>query len=144
MQALVLFGGMLSVLGSNSTRSAWIEQQSVPHDTCRMGTMHIDYERSGGFAGLQVSIAIDTDSLPPGEAQELCNLVEDAGFFDLSSALGDSTAVPDQFVYKVTVEAAGRRRHTIEVTESAVPPDLRPLLERLHRAARRARRSGGS
>ena len=140
---LVLFAGVLSVLGSNSTQSAWIEQQSVPNDTCRMGTMHIDYERSGGFAGLQVSIAIDTDSLPPGEAQELCNLVEDAGFFDLSTAIGDSTAAPDQFVYKVTVEAAGRR-HEIEVTESVVPPDLRPLLQRLHRAARRARRIGGS
>ena len=105
--------------------------------------MHIDYERSGGFAGLQVSIAIDTDSLPPGEAQELCNLVEDAGFFDLAATIGDPTAAPDQFVYKVTVEAAGRR-HAIEVTDSAVVPDLRRLLERLHRVARRARRSGGS
>ena len=105
--------------------------------------MHIDYERSGGFAGLQVSIAIDTDSLPPGEAQELCNLVEDAGFFDLTATIGDSTSGADQFTYKITVETEARR-HSIEVAESAAPSALQPLLQRLHRAARRARRSGSS
>jgi hypothetical protein len=101
--------------------------------------MRIHFERSGGFAGITLSVTIETDTLPPGDAEELQRLVERAGFFDLPATIADTTPVADQFVYRVTVEADARS-HTVETSEGAAPSTLRPLLDWLNRATRRARR----
>ncbi|MCL4250555.1 MAG: hypothetical protein KJ065_20560 [Anaerolineae bacterium] len=103
--------------------------------------MKIAFERSGGFAGLRITVTIDTDTLPPHEAAQLESLVEDAKFFDLPARLRSSTGGADQFQYVVTV-ADGERRHTVRTTDSAAPETLQPLLRRLVILARTSRRDG--
>jgi hypothetical protein len=97
--------------------------------------MRINFERSGGFAGMRVTATIDTDSLPADEAAELLQLVESAGFFDLPTTI-PSTVGADQFTYQLTVQSESRQ-HRVEVREGGVPPSLRPLLQRLTSLARR-------
>jgi hypothetical protein len=99
-------------------------------------TMRIHFERTGGFAGLVLATTVESDTLSQQDEQRLRQLIDEAGFFDLPAVLHDTGAAADQFGYKVSVEIAGRS-HTVEVTEGAVPPALRPLLEWLARAARR-------
>jgi hypothetical protein len=98
--------------------------------------MRIHFERSGGFAGLALATTVESDTLSQQDDQRLRQLIDEAGFFDLPPVLHDTASAADQFGYKVTVEIAGRT-HTVEATEGAVPPSLRPLLEWLARAARR-------
>ncbi|MDH3291009.1 MAG: hypothetical protein OEO20_07445 [Gemmatimonadota bacterium] len=102
-------------------------------------TMRIHFERSGGFAGLQLAVTIESDTLSQEDLQQLRWLVDEADFFALPSELREQTPRADQFVYKVTVESAGRR-HTVETTDEAAPPTLQPLLDWLSRAVRTARR----
>jgi hypothetical protein len=102
-------------------------------------TMRIHFERSGGFAGLQLAVTIESDTLSQEDVQQLRRLVDEAEFFALPSELRESTPGADQFVYRVTVESAGRR-HTVETTDEAAPPTLQALLDWLNRAARRTRR----
>ncbi|MGE5072070.1 MAG: protealysin inhibitor emfourin, partial [Anaerolineae bacterium] len=49
--------------------------------------MHIDFTRTGGFAGIRLSTSVDTSELPPEQAHELDHLVEDAAFFELPKEL---------------------------------------------------------
>lgn len=102
--------------------------------------MRVHFTRTGGFAGLQLDVTIESDTLSQADAQELSRLVEEADFFNLAAALTDTVGA-DEFTYKVTVEKAGQV-HTIETDDSAAPPELQPLLDWLARAARRRRRSG--
>lgn len=99
-------------------------------------TMRIYFERTGGFTGLALATTVESDTLSQQDEQRLRQLIDEAGFFDLPAVLHDTAAAVDQFGYKVTVEIAGRS-HTVEATEGAIPPPLRPLLEWLARAARR-------
>jgi hypothetical protein len=103
--------------------------------------MRIEFQRSGGFAGLRLATTVDTDKLPADEADELKRLVDAADFFHLPATL-KATRGADQFTYRLTVEA-GDRQHTLEVSESAAPESLRPLLQRLAALARTAPRSSG-
>ena len=99
--------------------------------------MRLDYERSGGFAGLRFTATVDTASLPAAEAAALREMVERAKFFDLPAVIPTLTPGADRFVYKLTVEVEGRRQ-AVEAGESAIPDALRPLIEQLQRMARRA------
>lgn len=97
--------------------------------------MRIQFERSGGFAGMLVRTNIDTGSLPPEEANKLKKMVAEAGFFDLPAQLSSPTPGADQFQYKVTIEE-GDRRHTVETDDQAAPDSLWPLLRELTVRAR--------
>ena len=94
--------------------------------------MRILFERTGGFAGRRLRARIDSAALTDDEAERLTRLVNDAGFFDLPSWLQPPDPSPDRFSYVVTVEA-GPRAHTVQAAESAIPPQLRPLLTWLTR-----------
>jgi len=98
--------------------------------------MRVHFERSGGFGGLLLAVAIESDTLPVDEQQQLRQLIDEADFFNLPAELSDSGTAVDQFVYKVVVESADRS-HSIQTTEGAAPPSLQPLLDWLTRAARR-------
>jgi hypothetical protein len=97
--------------------------------------MKIEYERSGGFAGMRFAAKVDTASLPPAESDSLRRLITEAKFFNLPAMIPSAGA--DGFTYKVTVEEK-KKRHTVEVGDSAIPDSLRPLVERLHQFARRS------
>ncbi len=95
--------------------------------------MHIEFTRSGGFAGMRIKQTFDTSAMAPDEAQELNGLIDSAAFFDLPEALRSAGA--DQLQYKITIEREGKS-HTVTADERAVPPGLSPLVKRLMAAAR--------
>ncbi len=107
-------------------------------EASEMSIKRVQFERTGGFAGLRLAVDLNIDSLSAAEADELRRLVEGARFFELPSEVVSPAEGADQFVYKLTVESADRS-HTVEVAESAVPETLRPLIDWLTAAARRRR-----
>lgn len=96
--------------------------------------MHISFERSGGITGMPVTIAIDTDSLSSDEVSQLCQLVDNSGFFELPTATTEPSQ-PDRFQYKVIIRE-GDRQHTVKIGETAINNKLKPLLDWLIAAAR--------
>ena len=96
--------------------------------------MHISFERSGGITGMPVTIAIDTDSLSSDEVSQLCQLVDNSGFFELPTATTEP-GQPDRFQYKVIIRE-GDRQHTVKIGETAINNKLKPLLDWLIAAAR--------
>ncbi|MBI3244583.1 MAG: hypothetical protein HYZ49_20070 [Chloroflexi bacterium] len=99
--------------------------------------MKIMFERSGGVAGMRVTTTVNTDTLPANEAQMLREMVDKAKFFDLPAVLAaPKSNNADRFQYKLTVEV-GNRRHTVETGETAAPPTLQPLIQRLGEMAKK-------
>src|SRR5262249_5561649 len=96
--------------------------------------MRIQFARTGGFAGMPLSVLIDLDTLPAAESQRLRDLIDSAGFFALPAVMTTSVPGGDRFQYTLTIETP-ERRHTVEIHEAAAPPPLRPLLEWLTSAA---------
>ncbi len=97
--------------------------------------MLIHLERTGGFAGLRRTVTLNTDTLPSEEARKLQEMIDAAGFFDLPEKFPLPARGADYFVYRLTVEKDGKK-HTVEVSEPAVPAELRPLLQSLLKYAR--------
>jgi hypothetical protein len=110
----------------------------VQNFSCDTTAMQIQFIRSGGFAGMTFTATIDTDSLPEGERDRICQLVEDAKFFSLPAILVEPNPQPDGITYEVTIEHEGRS-HTVSTSDEAAPSTLVPLLDWLNRAARRQR-----
>jgi hypothetical protein len=102
--------------------------------------MIIHYERTGGFAGMRMEATIDTEKLPPAEAQILENELASADFFNLPAKTSSPGPGADRFTYRITVES-GDRSHTVEAGEASAPERLLPLIERLNDLARSARGS---
>lgn len=97
--------------------------------------MKISFVRTGGFAGIRLATTVDIAALPPDEAKQLRTLVNSAGFFTLPASIRAKTSGVDRFQYTLTVETPDRQ-HTVTLDESAVPPELRPLLNWLMTAAK--------
>lgn len=92
--------------------------------------MRIHFTRSGGFTGMKLSTALNTEELPPEQAAEVDKLVGEAAFFELPERLLPERPQPDRFHYQVTVEA-GEKSRSVECSEATVPDSLRPLLNYL-------------
>jgi len=101
--------------------------------------MRIQFERSGGFAGMRITATIDTDSLSPDDAKSLREMVDASDFFNLPSTIRSPSSTADSFQYKVIIEDQGRK-HMVEAGDQAVPPTLKPLLRRLEILARSSHR----
>jgi len=92
--------------------------------------MKIYFERSGGFTGILRSLSVDTSSLPSDQAGQIQNMVEKANFFNLSPAQPQSKpGSADYFTYKITVEAEDGRTHSVECTDIAMQPSIKPLID---------------
>ncbi len=100
--------------------------------------MRIQFERTGGFAGMRLAATIDTATLPADQANTLSGLIEAAHFFDLPAQIPAPPQAADQFQSRVTIEAEGKR-HTIEAGEGGASPALQALLQQLAVLARSAR-----
>jgi hypothetical protein len=88
--------------------------------------------------GLPMTAALDSDSLSEQDERDLRDMLETAGFFQLPDAISSSGPRGDRFLYRLTVDV---EEDTVEMSDSAVPSELRPLVERLTMASRRARGS---
>ena len=90
--------------------------------------MKIQFSRTGGFAGIKLQWELDLDKSPRPVARAVQRLVKESKFFELPAECRQPR--PDQFQYLVAVEHDGRR-HQVRADESALPENLRPLVERL-------------
>lgn len=95
------------------------------------------YERTGGFMGRKVSVTIDLDDLPDDQAELLDDLLNEADFFELPADLTTPT-MPDAFTYNITV-FGDDGQHSVRVSDTTAPDDLRPLLEELSKQSRMQR-----
>ena len=97
--------------------------------------MVIGFQRSGGFAGLTISTALDTSKLPAGEGRELEELVAKLE----ASGAGETAAPgkPDRFQYEVTVRRGGKEQ-CFRLAEHELTPDGRELVKRLTERARKS------
>jgi hypothetical protein len=100
--------------------------------------MRIEFERSGGFAGMRLSTSVDTGDLAPGDATLLESAVEAADVAQLPRRLVSGAPGADRFQYHVVVEQ-GDERYEVDVGEAAIPDSLRPLIEHLSTLARTGR-----
>ena len=98
--------------------------------------MRIEFERSGGFAGMRLSGSVDTSELPAEQARSLEEAVGAAQFWDLPGEIPGDRQGADRFQYIVTVKDADRR-HTVHVGESAMPEALGALVKAVTRLVRR-------
>ena len=93
--------------------------------------MNIYFLRTGGLAGLRLSLALDTQDLPEEEAGRIRRLVEASGFFDLDPNEVRAAPAPDRFEYRVAVRSDVWGERELILAESAIPDEIRPLLEHL-------------
>jgi hypothetical protein len=112
----------------------------TPNPSARSGPMRVEFERTGGVAGMRLVATIDGEALAPDERAQLEELISAVDFFALPERLASPLPGADRFQYRITVEQ-GEQRHTIVIGEATTPPALRPLLEWLTRAARGPRGS---
>lgn len=94
--------------------------------------VRVEFERSGGVAGVVLRAAVDTEELPVEEAEALMALLGGSGL----PRLARGVRAADQFQYRLEVVRGGRRSR-YAFAESQVTPELRPLLERLTELATR-------
>lgn len=100
------------------------------------GELRIDFQRTGGFAGLSIGTSVDVSQLPPEEARKLQQLVESLE----RSGADDSPppGKPDRFQYELTV-TRGKQSRRYRLAEQELSPDARELVKRLVDRARAAR-----
>ena len=100
--------------------------------------MRVEFERTGGFAGMQLSTDVDTADLAPRDAELLESAVKEADFAQLPRRLMSAAPGADRFQYHLVVEQGGER-YEIDVGEAALTDALRPLIEHLSTFARTGR-----
>ncbi len=93
-------------------------------------------ERTGGIAGGRTTVTLNTESLPPDDAHNLHQMVEDAGFFSLPEKLPEPNTGADLFNYRLTVEKfalsfSQGKKHTVEVDQLNIPENLQHLIQAL-------------
>lgn len=103
--------------------------------------MQIQYTREGGFAhfpGLSKPVIIDNDHLSQEEIDELEQLINTMGFFDLPEVASAPVGAADHYTYTITI-AHGNHRHTIQCSELCDNPHLQNLLQVLENKAKTIR-----
>lgn len=105
--------------------------------------MNIYFLRTGGLAGVRLSLALDTDDLPEEEAGRIRRLVEASGFFELDAHEVRASPAPDRFEYRLAIRSQVWGERELMLAESAVPDEIRPLLDHLTALAMSRRASSG-
>jgi len=90
--------------------------------------VRITVRRSGGFAGLRLERAIDTERLPAPEREAVEHLVVEARFFELPER--ETSGLPDVILYYVRIELHDRS-HEVTTDERAAPDPLVTLANRV-------------
>lgn len=94
--------------------------------------MIVRHERSGGFAGITITVEVDSESLSAKEAKELKELVEKA----LPPDQPKKTTMPDQFEYEFVVKDGDKSRKYL-VNDETLTDDMRALSKWLIAAAQK-------
>ena len=96
----------------------------------------IDFERTGGFAGISLHTTIDSHSLSADESEELVRLLAESGLPEITPEPRTAGSFPDQFTYLITLQY-GEERHILHMAEKQVPQSVKPLLSFLTKRSRR-------
>jgi|tagenome__1003787_1003787.scaffolds.fasta_scaffold18318117_2 hypothetical protein len=88
----------------------------------------IELIRSGGVAGVTRRTTLASEDLSAAEAAEVERLL--AALDDVPEAPPAPGRGADRFQYDLRVTRGGRTR-TLTFTEGAIPPEIRPLIDRL-------------
>jgi len=135
---LVVAAWLLATCGAPATSSSG---QSAAGDVL------IQYRRTGGIAGLDDRLTIQADgqailTRKGGERQtitldkttlsSLQATLGEADFLELESQYQPARDIPDAFHYEVSYQV-DNGRHTVAATDSSVPEQLAPVLDKLNR-----------
>ncbi len=95
--------------------------------------LRIEFQRSGGFAGLTMRTEVDTSELPPEDAEVFERLVASLE----GSGVGASPPAgkPDRFQYELTV-TRGKESRRFQLAEQDLTPEARELVSLLVERAR--------
>lgn len=99
--------------------------------------MRIQFERTGGFAGMRLAVELTEDDLSEDELKALQTALQQADFFTLPRK-STGGGQPDRFIYKITVEIE-TSSHTVEMGEGDIPEKVQPLIQQLNLLARQHR-----
>jgi emfourin len=94
----------------------------------------INFKRSGGTMDRELTMDFDLNNMPASESRRLHNLINESKFFDVP-VVNDLRTSPDEYEYTITV-VAGNSIHTVHVSDTSMPPSLRPLVEDLTEIAK--------
>lgn len=96
----------------------------------------IDFERTGGFAGIILHTTVDSNELSQEETNKLKELLYNSELMDFIAENEEKTAYPDQFSYRLTIQT-GNRTYSYYLQENQVPQTARPLIRYLTAKARK-------
>src|ERR1044071_3294466 len=94
----------------------------------------INFKRTGGSMGKELTMDFDLNNMPASEAQRLHNMLNESKFFEIP-VVDDLRASPDEYEYVITV-VAGNSIHTIHLSDTSMPQSVRPLVEDLPEIAK--------
>lgn len=97
--------------------------------------LKIDFKRSGGFAGVELTTRVDVDELTEDESKDVRAMVERLDL-DRMQDSSSGPGVPDRFVYELKIEH-GERTVDVCIGEAELPEDLKPLVRDLEKRAKR-------
>lgn len=100
-----------------------------------MKVERIQFERTGGFAGIRFAADFDPEDLPDEQARELFELLDDLDFDELPEQMLGNGNVADGFTYTITVQR-NKHSHTVVTGDTSVPEKMQELLQLLNRIAR--------
>ena len=100
--------------------------------------MKINFERTGGFAGIKQAVSLDLDSLSVEDSSALQKLIKDADLFNMPGP-DTQPAARDGFQYTITIMWENEER-ILRVSDGSIPNGLLPLLNDLSLRARANRR----
>ncbi|MGH2773525.1 MAG: protealysin inhibitor emfourin [Actinomycetota bacterium] len=97
--------------------------------------VRVEFQRSGGFAGMTMKATVDTAELSEEEARVLREMVEKVDWDRAGQNKTMPTRGADRFQYDFVV-TRGERCYELTLPEAAVPDELKPLVERMTELAR--------
>jgi hypothetical protein len=124
----VVTPGYLVILGDGfryrTDRQGNVRREPEPVDT----EVRVYFKQAGGLGGWVSEYFADTATLPPADAQQLRQFIQDSDFFHLPEEVGNGTPLADGYRFTIFL-AVGRRNHTVETYEGVGPAESPVLWE---------------
>ncbi|MFI6369282.1 protealysin inhibitor emfourin [Nocardia sp. NPDC050630] len=90
--------------------------------------LHLEFRRSGGLAGIEMTTSVDARDLPAEQAPVITDLLNDT--LPERDTPPPRPPIPDQFNYELTV-TDGHRTSTYHWTDMQIPDAAQPLIAEL-------------
>lgn len=90
--------------------------------------MKLIVRRTGGFAGLKLTITVDTGTLSADDQSQLKSLLARCSFLSLPSSIKSPSRQPDRFSYHLTLDD-GQQTKVVEIDESELKGNLKELIQ---------------